>query len=760
MFLDGTQVISTGKALIRLAVAQSHANYFYFIERVRGMRNTSGMGNTKLPLTQTHPVLAKEAYGWDPETENPKSHEKVSWQCKKGHVWQASFNNRSRHDSGCPFCSNRKLLKGFNDLQTLRPDVAAEADGWDPSEVLSGSHSKVSWKCSKAGHAFTTKIESRTVKNTGCPICANQKLLVGVNDLATTHLKIAGEALGWDPTQVMASSKSAVDWKCSNGHVQKKSPSQRTKTVLGCTVCSGRTLSSGENDFASTHPELALEAFGWDPTKVTFGSPKNVKWKCKIGHIWNAKINARTSAPNSACPICQNLKVQIGFNDLATTHPEIAKEAFGWDPQTVTSSSIKKMKWRCSSGHVEESTVTSRAKSKRSCSICGRRRVTAGENDLATTHPELSKEVYGWDPTLYHAGSPAKKAWVCGYGHKWQTEIRNRADRGAGCPYCSDVLVTAGKNDLLTIYPKIGAEAFGWDPSTVFPGTKAQKDWICSLGHKWKASVQARTNLGSDCPVCANQKVLAGFNDFLTFFPDLAKEAHEWDPSTVIAGSKRKVSWKCALGHIWKAAPGVRSAAGTGCPICSNNQLLTGFNDLATTNPALASEANGWDPSKVISGSLKKLSWKCPEGHTWFAHISSRKNGNGCPFCSKSGFNPGKPGWLYFLEHPDWEMLQIGITNFPDARIGTHKSKGWILLEIRGPMDGLLTQKWETGILQMLRRHNAELSPTKIVGKFDGYTEAWMKNSMQVESIKEMMELVRDEEMTLGSKKKRNRGQK
>ena len=40
-----------------------------------------------------------------------------------------------------------KPKKGINDLATLFPDVAVEADGWDPSKVISGSNKKKSWKC-------------------------------------------------------------------------------------------------------------------------------------------------------------------------------------------------------------------------------------------------------------------------------------------------------------------------------------------------------------------------------------------------------------------------------------------------------------------------------------------------------------------------------------------------------------------------------------------------------------------------------------
>ena len=93
--------------------------------------------------------------------------------------------------------------------------------------------------------------------------------------------------------------------------------------------------------------------------------------------------------------------------------------------------------------------------------------------------------------------------------------------------------------------------------------------------------------------------------------------------------------------------------------------------------------------------------------------------------CSVSGFIPSLDGWLYFIDHDEWQMFQIGITNYPDERLNDHKKLGWEVLEIRGPMDGHLTQQWETAILRMLKKKGADLSNEKISGKFDGFSEAW-----------------------------------
>jgi hypothetical protein len=183
-----------------------------------------------------------------------------------------------------------------------------------------------------------------------------------------------------------------------------------------------------------------------------------------------------------------------------------------------------------------------------------------------------------------------------------------------------------------------------------------------------------------------------------------------------------------------------------GCAVCAGQQVEIGLNDLGSTYPLIAMEAVGWDPTSVTAGSNQKKLWKCNEGHEWIAPVAQRTSGHGCPSCSQSGFDPNKDGWLYFLSHPDWEMLQVGITNVPDDRLSTHKRLGWEVLELRGPMNGDLARQWETDILRMLRKKSAIVGSTEIAGRFTGYTESWMKESFPVNSLKELMEIVRSEE--------------
>ncbi len=494
---------------------------------------------------------------------------------------------------------------------------------------------------------------------------------------------------------------------------------------------------------AETHPELAAQAHGWAPDLVWAGSYKKMSWKCTSGHIWEASISNR-SRNGTGCPVCLNRKVLIGLNDLATTHPELAKEADGWDPTSVTAGSHEKVSWKCHLEHTWVAQVKSRSKVGSGCPVCSNRKVHLGFNDLATTHPELAKEADGWDPTSVTAGSHEKVSWKCQLGHTWMTEIVVRKS-GFKCPFCSNYKVHLGFNDLATTHPELAKEADGWDPTSVIAGSKQKVSWKCQLGHTWMATLNNRTSSESACPICSNKKVVIGFNDLATTNPELALEADGWDPKLVTFGSGKKLNWKCNLGHQWKAMVASRSL-GMGCPICSHKKLLGGFNDLATTHPELAKEADGWDPTSVIAGSKQKVSWKCQLGHTWMAQLNSRRQGRGCPSCSQTGFDPGKPGFLYLIDNFDLHMFQIGITNFPQNRLSRHKKSGWQILELRGPMKGRLTQQLETDCLHALEKRGAVLGHKAGIEKFDGYSEAWTKASLNVSSIKQILDWVYEDE--------------
>jgi hypothetical protein len=227
-------------------------------------------------------------------------------------------------------------------------------------------------------------------------------------------------------------------------------------------------------------------------------------------------------------------------------------------------------------------------------------------------------------------------------------------------------------------------------------------------------------------------------------------QAVGWDPRTLSAGSGKKLKWQCPLkpNHIYPATVANR-VNGKDCPFCAGRKVLVGDNDLATTHPELALQAVGWDPTTFTAGSDKKVDWACQlyPDHTYPAAIKHRSNGSGCPSCASHGYDPKKNGYLYLIRHLDFDMLQIGISNAPDDRLIKHKSKGWQIIEVRGPMGGHLTKQWETAILKMLKDRGVDLANSTIAGNFDGYTEAWSRSKFDAKSIFELMRLTEEFEV-------------
>ena len=189
---------------------------------------------------------------------------------------------------------------------------------------------------------------------------------------------------------------------------------------------------------------------------------------------------------------------------------------------------------------------------------------------------------------------------------------------------------------IANLDPKLAREAFGWDPNTISYGSGVEVPWRFDAGHVFISSPNARTSRGSivSCPECSGRFLIPGVNDLQTTHPTIAQEAFGWNASGFSAGSGEKKSWMCAKGHVFEAKVAHR-ANGSNCPFCTNRKVLAGFNDLATTHPALAEQACGWDPTTVTYGSGKPRKWSCSKGHIFIAtpnQRTSRPNRAVCPY--------------------------------------------------------------------------------------------------------------------------------
>lgn len=303
------------------------------------------------------------------------------WKGKCGHEWQASAKARSQGEN-CPVCRGKRIVPGVNDLTTLMPELGAE---WSPKNPMSaasvgiGSHKKAVWQ-GECGHEWTAVIRSRAA-GAGCPYCSHNRVLAGFNDLDYLFPKVAQE---WStanlpllPWQVTAFSNTKVWWICEKGHEWEALISTRSNGSQ-CPYCSGIEMLPGYNDLATTHPQLVKE---WStrnvelsPDMVNQKSTENVWWHCSIcGNEYRAVIKSRVQG--LCCPVCAERAVLPGYNDLATTDPELVLE---WNyerngvlqPATVSRNAMRSVWWRGACGHEWKDRINNRAVNQAGCTYC------------------------------------------------------------------------------------------------------------------------------------------------------------------------------------------------------------------------------------------------------------------------------------------------------------------------------------------------------------------------------------------------------
>ena len=433
--------------------------------------------------------------------------------------WQAAVSDRN-NGNGCPFLTGKAVWPGFNDLQTVNPELAKQ---WHPTkngclkptQVTANAGKKVWWLLSydvpmdysieylRGKHfnfEWKSVISSRN-SGIGCPYLNGQAVCEGFNDLQTVNPELAGQ---WHPikngdlkpTQVTANTSKKVWWLYSYDvpkdypveHLRGKrfnfewqaSISKRNEGHA-CPFFCGQAVCEGFNDLKTVNPELAKQ---WHPTKngclkptqVTANTSKKVWWLLSydvpmdypVKHLrgrhfnfeWRASIGDRNK--NQGCPYLSGQAVWEGFNDLETVNPSLAKlwhptKNGKLKPTQVTINSTKRVWWMYpyddlkTGKHFDfewQSSIVTQNTNKRYCPYLSNQAIWKGFNDLQTVNPRLASQ---WHPTKngdlkpeqVTSGSRRKVWWLLPYDDKktgmhydfeWQASISNRA-RGANCPF-------------------------------------------------------------------------------------------------------------------------------------------------------------------------------------------------------------------------------------------------------------------------------------------------------------------------------------
>lgn len=370
-----------------------------------------------------------------PDKISVNSSKKAWWICENSysnHSYPATISDKFRYKTKCPYCSNKKILTGFNDLATvnkiLLKDWDYEKNSLDPTKIGAGSHEKAFWKCHICGYEWEASICSRNGGN-GCKNCA----------------KI---------TRVITARNNKI---------------KKNKSV------------------AQLYPHLIDEVYEncIDLSEYTPGSKVPVTWKCaKCGHIWSAPIYSRTTG-GQGCLICgikksreKRMEKASKRDNLALLRPDLIKE---WDyllnekgPEKYSINSHEIVNWICKKcGRKWKASIKNRAVANQEC-VCHlhekiskkvKKAYLNKNGSLGETFPQLLEswdyEKNERDPFLVSPYSNSEAYWKCEVcGAKWQSSIANRTRNPIVCPKCSRESKTSFPEQAIFFYLKKCTIAF------------------------------------------------------------------------------------------------------------------------------------------------------------------------------------------------------------------------------------------------------------------------------------------------------------
>ena len=471
-------------------------------------------------LFTTNPEL-KKIWNYDKNLLNPDevvcgSARKIWWKCSNGHEWYEEIRQVAA-GCRCPYCSGHRVFKGFNDLETLYPELMME---WDydkntitPDSITKGSGEKIWWKCSK-GHSWKTTVSHRT-NGRGCPECfganqtsfAEQTIYYYLSKIFKNVINRYKDPFnnGSELDIFIPEINVGIEYDGYYFHNEKGQEKREKQKYELCKNKNIKLIRIREKDLKPSNNCDYLIISLWDSTHYEY---LDLIMKQLFVYL---NINYETNAWNDRIDI-QKL-YRINFSEQNKFPQKLLEE------------------WNCEKN-----------------------------NNLKLENFSTNSSFKAW--------------WKCSKGHEWVSSIEKR-NNGRNCPYCSNKKVLKGYNDLETINPALAKE---WNyeknkdkPSDYLPVSGKKVWWKCSKGHEWNQTIAKRNTKG--CPYCSNRKVLKGYNDLETINPVLAEEwnydKNKLTPDKIVYGSTMKVWWKCKkCGYEWEESAYGRKK-GKRCPSCS-----------------------------------------------------------------------------------------------------------------------------------------------------------------------------------------------
>lgn len=590
------------------------------------------------------------------------------WECTAHqHEYTMMVAQHAREGRGCPVCSGRRILPGFNDFATATPDIAAEfvrdseGKGRTPQTVGANSHAKFIWKCA-AGHEWPSEPAQRSA-GMKCRVCRGEassrpakptksiKTLPQKNRPLTVtehspHLVAEfvcdSENLGRTPSNTARGSNANLRWRCPACNFEYVAAPRHRTAGRGCPACAGTVVVPGINDLATKFPDIAAELDDENYTADQLLPNSNIKvqWKCKNGHTWETRVFNRTRGDNG-CNTCVRKEFSSVFErdilalvtaaipgeDITPTARSVVKnrELDMYVPGRGIAIEANGVYW-----HTEKFGKTEHyhANKAEACADQGVNLITIWEDDWKARRPAaeayLLAQFQDRTPgTLHLDDIPLAEANEFIAAHSLDAPVAQNTSKAFPL-----VAVGAREGEKLVaiiVYRKTTERALRIER---YGAVGASPRYLESFIAYLEAMVTGYDHVLYDDNAERSQRATFAANGFAVRNKSnprytLVKGSTRYAPDTpeVNDGGQYEKAWDC------------------GGAVLRRERKNPVVMSVSVQNPELLDEWRSADilPDETLIGSGKVVQWECENGHTWECKVFERtKRGRTCPECRRA----------------------------------------------------------------------------------------------------------------------------
>lgn len=593
---------------------------------------------------------------------------KLKWQCKEGHVWDATTGNVKNNQSWCPYC--RGWYKTIEDMQKL----AEKKGGKCVSEKFIAMHKKLKWQC---GNDHIWEATPDNIKyGWWCPYCSHH-IRRTIDEMKQLAISKNGVCL----SDQIITTHHKLKWRCSEGHEWEATP-HSVMSGTWCRKCAGLEKLSIEE-----MQKRAQKKGGKCLSEKYVNSQTKLEWQCNKGHIWPAKPS--DIRQGRWCPICwQNRRGKNLRHHIDDMH-KLANSKGGKCLSTSYVNVNTKLTWQCKESHTWE-TKPNEIIQGRWCPVCSE---GVSERVCRKFFEEIFKAKFPKIKPIWLINSRGNRMELDGYCKKLElafeyqgkqhyesstffntrqpldqrkqddeqkrTLCKSHGVNLLEVPYTVDyekmsewIIQECMKNGIIIketdyldyknfdIYSpqkikemqEIARSKGGECLSPSYINKEAKIQWKCNVNHVWWARA-GEIKRGQWCPKCGVKRRSDLRRSNIQEMQEIARKKGGKCLSTVYMNNNTKLEWQCSKGHVWKALP-ANVKFTTWCPYCSNRMpyrtILT-LNDMQKT----AEEKGGKCLSNKYLGNRIPLRWQCKNGHIWETRPQNIREGSWCPTCAR-----------------------------------------------------------------------------------------------------------------------------